>query len=245
MSRLRAVLATGNPHKVAEIEAILGRRRSRSSAVRHAAWSRPAPRSRRTRGSRPGRAGAATGELALADDSGIEIDALGGAPGIHSARWTEEHDWIPRVLRELDGVPPAGADGAVRQRRRRGVARRARGGAAGRGRGPHRRRPPGASGGFGYDPIFVPVEGDGRTFGEMTADEKHALSHRGRAFRALRRRARGSPAPEVDGPRLEDVVAAHEVGALVERHRRVDVGGHDADAVARPASAARVGRART
>ena len=40
-------------------------------------------------------------------------------------------------------------------------------------------------GGFGYDPVFVPAEGDGRTFAEMTADEKHAVSHRGRAFRAL------------------------------------------------------------
>ena len=44
---------------------------------------------------------------------------------------------------------------------------------------------PRGSGGFGYDPVFVPDEGDGRTFAEMTADEKHALSHRGRAFREL------------------------------------------------------------
>ena len=45
------------------------------------------------------------GELAVADDSGIEIDHLDGRPGVLSARWTEEGDWIPRVLRELDGVP--------------------------------------------------------------------------------------------------------------------------------------------
>ncbi len=44
----------------------------------------------------------------MADDSGIEIDALGGAPGVRSARWTSEGDWIPRVLRELAGVPVAG-----------------------------------------------------------------------------------------------------------------------------------------
>ena len=44
---------------------------------------------------------------------------------------------------------------------------------------------PGATVGFGYDPVFVPADGDGRTFAEMTADEKHAISHRGRAFRAL------------------------------------------------------------
>ena len=44
---------------------------------------------------------------------------------------------------------------------------------------------PAGSGGFGYDPVFVPHEGDGRTFAEMSADEKHAISHRGRALRAL------------------------------------------------------------
>ena len=127
---------------------------------------------------------AACGTLAIADDSGIEIDALDGRPGIHSARWTEEQDWIPRVLRELDDVAeegrsgryvaaaaavwPDGAEVVVRGTVEGRIATRPRG-----------------TGGFGYDPIFVPDEGDGRTFAEMTAAEKHALSHRGRAFRAL------------------------------------------------------------
>jgi XTP/dITP diphosphohydrolase len=180
---MKAVLATGNPHKVTEIGAILG------DAVELSAVDTGAAETGITfEGNALIKARAASrssGVLALADDSGIEIDAIGGAPGVHSARWTEEHDWIPRVLRELDGVPVAertarfvSAAAAVwpdgRSVVRRGVVE---GHIAGSARG---------SGGFGYDPIFVPVEGDGRTFGEMTADEKHALSHRGRAFRALR-----------------------------------------------------------
>jgi XTP/dITP diphosphohydrolase len=184
----RILLATGNAHKVEEVQAILGD-----------AWV--------VEGSDPGveetgetfednallkaRAlAAATGEPAVADDSGIEIDALGGRPGINSARWAAEGDWIPRVLRELDGVPaagrgcryvcaaaavwpagtgPGGRDDVVVRGTVEGVVADA----------------PRGEGGFGYDPIVVPVEGDGRTFAEMTEAEKHALSHRGRAFRAL------------------------------------------------------------
>lgn len=126
---------------------------------------------------------ASTGGWALADDSGIEIDALDGRPGIHSARWTDEGDWIPRVLRELAGVELArrtaryvAAAAAVGD----GVELVVRGVVEG-----HIADAPRGSGGFGYDPIFVPDEADGRTFAELTADEKHAISHRGRAFRAL------------------------------------------------------------
>ncbi len=120
----------------------------------------------------------------MADDSGIEIDHLGGAPGIHSARWANEGDWIPRVLRELDGVDTAGrgcryvcAAAAVWPDGREVVVR-------GEVEGVIVDAPRG-DGGFGYDPIVAPVEGDGRTFAEMTAAEKHAISHRARAFRAL------------------------------------------------------------
>ena len=176
------VLATGNAHKAQEVQAILGD-----------AW--------RVDVLEPGvdetgatfeenallKAAAvceATGRLAIADDSGIEIDALDRQPGIHSARWTEEADWIPRVLRELDAVP-----GAARTARYVAAAAAVwpdgfevvvRGVVEG-----HVPVVPRGTGGFGYDPIFVPDEGDGRTFGEMSAAEKHALSHRGRAFRAL------------------------------------------------------------
>ena len=106
MTTSRLLLATGNAHKVTEIQEILGER-----------W--------RVEGHDPGvdetgttfeenalikahALAAATGEVAIADDSGIEIDALDGAPGVHSARWTDEGDWIPRVLRELTGVPESG-----------------------------------------------------------------------------------------------------------------------------------------
>jgi XTP/dITP diphosphohydrolase len=127
---------------------------------------------------------AASGELAVGDDSGIEIDALGGEPGIHSARWTEESDWIPRVLRELKDVagPERGcryvcAVAAAWPDGREVVVRGTVEG--------HVADAPLGTGGFGYDPIMVPIEGDGRTFAEMSPAEKHAFSHRARAFRAL------------------------------------------------------------
>ena len=217
------LLATGNAHKVEEVQAILGPT-SRSSVATRAS-RRPGRPSRRTRSSRRGAGRDATGELAVADDSGIEIDHLGGRPGVHSARWTEEGDWIPPVLRELDGV--AGEDrgcryvcaaAAVWPDGREEVVRGAVEGVIA--------DEPRAPAGFGYDPIVQPVEGDGRTFAEMTPDEKHAISHRARAFRALRSGGLGgSPAAEVDVPDLDHLVAVDDVQALVLGHGRVDVGG--------------------
>lgn len=176
------VFATGNAHKVEEVGAILGTAWAvvaRDPDVEETGTTFEENALLKARATCE-----ATGELAIADDSGIEIDALDGRPGIHSARWTEEADWIPRVLRELDGV-------AGEARSARYVAAAAavwpdgfevvvRGVVEG-----HVPDAPRGSGGFGYDPIFVPAEGDGRTFGEMSADEKHGLSHRGRAFREL------------------------------------------------------------
>jgi XTP/dITP diphosphohydrolase len=182
VSERRLRLATGNAHKVEEIESILG-------PGWHVEASDPGVAETGSTFEEnaliKARALAVTsGELAVADDSGIEIDALGGRPGIHSARWADEGDWIPRVLRELDGVPdegrgcryvcaaaavyPDGAELVVRGTVEGRVADGPRG-----------------TGGFGYDPIVVPIEGDGRTFAEMTEADKHALSHRGRAFRTL------------------------------------------------------------
>ena len=130
----------------------------------------------------------ALGLRALADDTGLEVDALEGAPGVYSARYAGEHasyaDNVAKLLRELEGVYPSlrtarFATVAI-ARRPDGSEVVARGevegviGAAARG-----------GGGFGYDPVFVPVEGDGRSFAEMTPEEKHAVSHRGRAFRSL------------------------------------------------------------
>jgi XTP/dITP diphosphohydrolase len=183
---VRVLLATGNAHKVAEIQQILGdawRVEAHDPDVEETGTTFEENALIKARA-----LAAATGEPAIADDSGIEIDALGGAPGVRSARWTEEGDWIPRVLRELDGAPE-GERGcryvcaaavvwpgpAPREYVVRGVVE---------GVVPDAPR---GTGGFGYDPIMVPVEGDGRTFAEMTDADKHVLSHRGRAFRALAR----------------------------------------------------------
>lgn len=129
---------------------------------------------------------AATGLPALADDSGLVVDALGGAPGIHSARYAGEPSDDARnraLLRErLRGIEPA-------RRTARFVCALAcaypdgrvdvvRGECEGTIRETER-----GAGGFGYDALFVPA-GETRTFAEMEAGEKDALSHRGRAVRA-------------------------------------------------------------
>ena len=182
--RRRLLLATGNAHKVAEVQSILGDpwlvvRRDPVVAETGSTFEENALLKARA-------VAASAGEVAIADDSGIEVEALGGAPGVRSARWADEGDWIPRVLRELARLPEAG-------RGCRYVCA-----AAAVWPGPHAREfvvwgvvegrvaeAPRGTGGFGYDPIMVPVEGDGRTFAEMSEAEKHALSHRGRAFRRL------------------------------------------------------------
>jgi len=140
----------------------------------------------------------ATGEAVIADDTGLEVDALGGAPGVHSARFAGERatyaDNVAKLLVELDGV-------VARERTARfttvALACFPDGSeivATGEVEGWIATEPRGEAG-FGYDSVFVPDGGEGRTFAEMTAAEKHALSHRGRAFRALAQRlaVRGMP----------------------------------------------------
>jgi XTP/dITP diphosphohydrolase len=131
----------------------------------------------------------ATGHHALADDSGICIDALGGRPGVHSARWagpgSGADEWIAKTLTELEGVPDeprtaryvcvlalAAPDGHI-------VAE-----SEGTFEGSIAHAPRGSRG-FGYDPIFLVNDGTGRTAAELTPEEKHSLSHRGNAARAL------------------------------------------------------------
>lgn len=133
----------------------------------------------------------ATGLVAVADDSGLEVDALGGRPGVRSARFAHERatdaENNAALLRELEEVE----DGDRRARFRcvlalvtpwsldevRTVDGRVDGRIA---------RDPRGSGGFGYDPLFV-VEGqDGRAMAELTETEKNAISHRAKAARALR-----------------------------------------------------------
>jgi XTP/dITP diphosphohydrolase len=127
----------------------------------------------------------ATGRAALADDTGLEVAALGGAPGVRSARFagegaTDEQN-VQLLLERLRGVEDRSATFHT-------VAMVVSAGAEvvshGRCDGTIAPEPRGERG-FGYDPVFVPAEGDGRTFAEMTAEEKHRISHRGRALRAL------------------------------------------------------------
>ncbi len=129
---------------------------------------------------------AATGLPAVADDTGLEVDALDGAPGVHAAHYAGEGcsyaDNRAKLLAELDGV--TGSSRRVQDRRDRGLAGRDR--AARRGGVRRRHHDRGARcDGFGYDSVFQPDEGGGATFAEMGADAKNAISHRGRAFRAL------------------------------------------------------------
>lgn len=131
---------------------------------------------------------AATGEAAVADDTGLEVAALDGAPGVYSARFAGPGatyaDNVAALLHALRGR----GDRSARFRTvalvcfpdGRAVA------AEGVVDGVITTAPKG-TGGFGYDPVFAPAGAGGRTFAEMTVDEKNAVSHRGRAFRALAR----------------------------------------------------------
>jgi XTP/dITP diphosphohydrolase len=139
-----------------------------------------------------------TGLPALADDSGLEVDALDGAPGVRTRRYAgpdaSDADNNAKLLRELAAVPPVrrgaryvcvlalawpepGAPGGLRMITRRGTTR-----------GRISLEPRG-SGGFGYDPLFEPAreEAGGRTFAQYAPADKDAISHRGRAARRMAR----------------------------------------------------------
>jgi len=181
------VVATRNPHKLGELSQILDSHEllplpddvelppedGETFAANALAKARAAHR--------------ATGGAVLADDSGISAAALDGRPGVHSARYAgpaaSDEENLQRLLDELDGVEDRrvayvcaivhiGADGVetVREARCEGTLA----------------EEPRGDGGFGYDPAFLPDDyPDGRTMAELTAAEKHAISHRGRAARAV------------------------------------------------------------
>ena len=143
----------------------------------------------------------ATRRPAVADDSGIEATALGGAPGVRSARFAGEHatdeDNLTKLLREV----AAGGDRRVAYVCALAFADPAEPGPPqlfeARCEGTLAEHPRG-DGGFGYDPAFIPADiADGRTMAELTPEEKDAISHRGRAARALagwlRQRAGSGP----------------------------------------------------
>jgi XTP/dITP diphosphohydrolase len=190
---MQLIVATRNAHKTHEIQQILGSEFAVGDLCAYPEISEIAESgtsfeenaklkaigvSRKLRG------------LVIADDSGLEVDALGGAPGIYSARYAGTNatnkEKIDKLLEELARV---GAKKDARRARFRCVLALAGNGQvlgvfegtvegriAGRPRGPH---------GFGYDPIFVP-EGFHQTFGELAPAEKNQLSHRARALEKLR-----------------------------------------------------------
>jgi XTP/dITP diphosphohydrolase len=185
MRLARVVLATGNPHKVTELRAIL---EPLLPGIAVEAYDGPSPVEDGdtfvANALIKARAAAdRTGLPAIADDSGISVDALGGEPGIHSARFAgtgRDDDNRALLLERLRGARDRSAqfvcaavlvgagDDLVAEARWPGVVLEEERG----------------SGGFGYDPIFEP-EGQHRSAAELTAEEKNAISHRGQAFRRL------------------------------------------------------------
>lgn len=186
---LRVACASANPHKVAEIIELMGgvvdlvpRPKNLADVVEDADTLLGNARLKAV-------AVCAAAQLpALADDTGLEVDALDGAPGVMTARFAGEGATDAqnrqKMLVELNGK-----DAAQRFARFRTVALLrfvdgreivAHGVCEGS-------IAPFEIGdrGFGYDALFIPLGGDGRTFAQMTIEEKHELSHRGRAFRAL------------------------------------------------------------
>lgn len=180
-------LSTRNPHKVREVERVL-----QGAGVGVAPLPEEVtlpPEDGETFAENAlGKARAAaaqTGRAAIADDSGIEAEALGGAPGVRSARYAGENATDEENLGKLLREAPAGSGlryvcalalvdpGAGREEMFLGAC-------SGR-----LAEAPRGTGGFGYDPAFVPEGGDGRTMAELSEAEKDAISHRGEAARAL------------------------------------------------------------
>jgi XTP/dITP diphosphohydrolase len=189
---MRFVLATANADKATEIEAVLGGAGLSLELVpRPEAIAEVEETGLTLEDNARMKAAAvceATGSAAIADDTGLEVDALGGAPGVRSARYAGPGatyaDNVAKLLDALAGVP---AERRTARFTTVAVARWPKGlevAAIGSVEGKIALAPRGEDG-FGYDPVFVPDDGDGRTFAEMSAVEKHLLSHRGQAFRTL------------------------------------------------------------
>lgn len=181
------IVASSNPGKIAELVDLLGSRfevRPRPTDLAETVEDGETLEANATK--KAVEVSAHAGAAALADDTGLFVDALDGRPGVRTARYagpdaTNEQN-VAKMLAELDGITdrrarfrtvialtdPAGetrlATGTVEgviATERRGVD------------------------GFGYDPIFIPDDGDGRTFAEMGKSEKQQISHRARALRAM------------------------------------------------------------
>ena len=194
------LLATRNSHKTQEFAEILGE----GFVVRDLAGSAEVPPIEETGLTFEANAILKAGEtskhfrgLVVADDSGLEVDALDGAPGIYSARYAGEHatneERIAKLLAELATSPAVSEAPSARFRCALALAQ---GGTVlgtfeGVVEGKIVSRPRG-TGGFGYDPIFQP-DGFAQTFGELGAAEKNRISHRARAIRSLLAALRAAP----------------------------------------------------
>ena len=196
----RLVVATHNPGKLEELRFLLAPYGIEAVSAGELGLPEPEETAETFEGNARIKAEAAAHAAqlpAFADDSGLAVDALGGAPGIYSARWAGPGKDLAAAMGKVEeGLKTAGAS-APDQRRARFVSALCVAWPDG-----HLEeflctvegtlvRPPRGNAGFGYDPIFMP-QGHARTFGEMTAEEKHGLpplglglSHRARAFLKL------------------------------------------------------------
>lgn len=186
---MKIVFATNNAHKLAEVRAVLGNGYELLT-LSEVGITEEIPETGTTLEENASLKARyvyeRTGLDCFADDTGLEVEALNGAPGVHSARYaTDGHDFKAnnrKLLAELSGQ-------SNRKARFRTVISLMLSGREQQVEGiVEGRITEGESGaeGFGYDPLFIP-EGHDRTFAEMTADEKNSMSHRGRAVEALRR----------------------------------------------------------
>jgi XTP/dITP diphosphohydrolase len=186
----RLVLATANEHKVSEIRQLLGDRYQIAPRPPGLAETIEDGATLEANALKKAReVSAFAGALAVADDTGLFVEALDGRPGVRSARYagpdSDDEANVDKLLGEL---------GASGDQADRGAAFRTvmaavwpdgtelvvEGSVVGHITAERR-----GTAGFGYDPVFVPSEGDGRTFAEMAAEEKNRISHRGRAVAAL------------------------------------------------------------
>ncbi len=191
----RVLLASRNIKKLAELQRILGDR----VRVLGLADVRQFPDEPETGATfeenavaKAEQASRETGEVSLADDSGLAVDALNGMPGVLSARWSGRHGDddanTALLLNQLADVPDERRGGAFICALALAVPGETTRVVRGVWRGRIVRAPAGTNG-FGYDPVFVPAEsddaGDGRTSAELRPEEKDVLSHRGRALTAM------------------------------------------------------------
>jgi len=179
------ILATRNPHKLREFRRLIGNEQLEPLPDEVELGPEVGETFADNALAKARTAAAATGAVAIADDSGIAAEALGGGPGVRSARFAGEQAGDERNLELLIARAPAGSSLTyvcvlAYVDPRSGTERLFEGRCEGRMSAERR-----GGRGFGYDPVFLPEAGDGRTMAELADAEKDAISHRGEAIRAL------------------------------------------------------------